>query len=201
MKIDERIILYLDKQMGEEERRAFEKELRTSPELSKQLERGKKVLQNLKADEHSLQNEDYFLNLIPRFREKLSSNRKRFKIKIAYAVTSLAVVLVSAILWFNLFNTSNNNSFDNIISQLNESEAAQIFDYYSDNFASTNLNQLNGSSDSLFTELLTSELNLQESDLKSLVASDEINEENIYSEIQSAEAELIYNELLKTKFF
>ena len=84
---------------------------------------------------------------------------------------------------------------------MNESEAARIYDYYSDNVSSMNLDQLNGSSDSLFTELISSEFNLQKSDIDHLVSTDVIRIENIYSVLQSDEADLIYDEILKTKYF
>jgi hypothetical protein len=201
MKIDKRIILYLDNQMNIEESKMFEAELNYSSELSNQLECYKNILQSLKSVENKSANEDYFFNLVPKFRQNLSTGKKAFQIKTAYALTAVASVFVIFLLIFNPFKASENNSLAKLISTLDENEASQIFNYYSDNFSSANLEPLNGSSDSLFTDLISSELNLQESDLSQLVSFDGIDIEKIYSEIKTDEADLIYNKILKTKYF
>lgn len=201
MKIDKRIILYLDNQMNDEERRVFEIELNKSSELSKQIESYKSVMQSLKVDEQNFANEDYFVNLVPKFRETMSVNKKPFKFRTAYALTAVVSVLAFILLIFNPFKTTENNSIDKLISTLSENEVAEILDYYSDDLSTINTEQLNGNSDSLLTELISSELNLQEIDLNRLVSTDEISIESIYSEIKSEEADLIYNEILKKKYF
>ena len=187
--------------MNDEEKRTFEIELSTSPELSNQLEHYKNLLQSLKVDEQKFVNEDYFANLVPKFRKNLSVDKKPFKFKTAYAITAAASVLAIVLLIFNPFNASENDSVDKFLSTLSENEATEILDYYSDDLSTKNTEQLNGISDSLLTELISSELNLQETDLKRLVSADEISIESIYSEIRSEEADLIYNEILKTKYF
>lgn len=201
MKIDKRIILYLDNQMNDEEKRAFEDELSTSHELSNQLKHYKNVIQSLNLDEQNFSDQDYFVNLIPKFRKNLSVEKKTFKAKTAYALTAIVSVLAIVLVIFNPFKASENNSVDKLFSMLSENETTEILDYYFADLATINTEQLNGTSDSLFTELMTSELNLQETDLNRLVSADEISIESIYSEIKSEEADLIYNEILKKKYF
>ena len=201
MKIDSRIILYLDNQMNDEERRIFEIELSKSTELSKQLESYKNFMHSMKIDENDFQDQEYFVNLIPKFRKNLSADKRSFKIKTAYALSTVASVVAIVLLIFNPFKTSENNSVEKLISTFNESEAVDILNYYSDDLSNIKTEQLNGTSDSLFTGLIYSELNLQETDLGHLISADEISIETIYSEIQSEEADLIYNEILKKKYF
>jgi len=204
MKIDNRIILYLDNQMNDEERRIFEIELSKDTELSKQLESYKNFMHSMKIDENDFRDQEYFVNLIPKFRKNLSADKRSFKIKTAYtltAVASVASVVAIVLLIFNPFKTSENNSVEKLISTFNESEAVDILNYYSDDLSNIKTEQLNGTSDSLFTGLIYSELNLQETDLGHLISADEISIETIYSEIQSEEADLIYNEILKKKYF
>jgi len=201
MKIDERIILYLDKQMSHEEIMVFEIELNKSPELSRQVESYKGILHSLKMEEQNLVDEDYFVNLVPKFRNKLSEDKKTFKFKTAYALTFTAIVLATILFFFNPFRTSEYDSADKIISTLNENETAEILNYYTDNTSSISGNNLSESSDSLFSELISSELNFQESDLKSLTRSDNNYLESLYAELQPEEVDLIYDEILKTKFF
>lgn len=200
MKIDKRIILYLDNQMNDEERKSFEDELSKSSELSNQFQHYKNVLQSLKVNEQRFTNEDYFINLVPKFRETILVNKKSFKIKTAFALTVVASAAI-VLLFFNPFQTSENNSADKIISTLNETEAVEILDYYSNGLSTINNEQLNGYSDSLFSDLIYSELNLEETDINRVVSAEEISIENIYSEIKPEEADIIYNEILNKKFF
>ncbi|HEY4756528.1 MAG TPA: hypothetical protein VIH28_10770 [Ignavibacteriaceae bacterium] len=200
MKIDKRIILYLDNQMNDEERKSFEDELSKSSELSNQFQHYKNVLQSLKVNEQRFTNEDYFINLVPKFRETILVNKKSFKIKTAFALTAVASAAI-VLLFFNPFQTSENNSADKIISTLNETEAVEILDYYSNGLSTINNEQLNGYSDSLFSDLIYSELNLEETDINRVVSAEEISIENIYSEIKPEEADIIYNEILNKKFF
>ena len=201
MKINKRIILYLDNQMKEEEKRAFEAELDKSPELSNQLKHYNNVMQSLKIDEQNYSDQDYFVNLVPNIRKILSGEKKPSKFKTAYVLTAFASVLVVVLLIFNLFRASENNSVDKLLSTLSENEVTEIFDYYSDDLSTMNTEQLNGTSDSLLTELISSELNLQEADLNSLVFTNGISIESLYSEIKSEEADFIYNEIINKKYF
>jgi hypothetical protein len=201
MKIDSRIILYLDNQMNDEERRIFEIELSKSVELSKQMESYKSIMHSMKIDENDFHDQDYFVNLIPKFRKILSSNKKSFKVRTAYAFTAAASVLVIVVLIFNPFKSSENDSLEELISTFSENEAVEILEHYSNDLSNIKTEQLNRSSDSLFSGLISSELNLQETDLNRLVSEDEISIESIYSEIKSEEADLIYNEILKKKYF
>ena len=201
MKIDSRIILYLDNQMNDEERRIFEIDLSKSVELSKQIESYKSFMQSMKIDENDFHDQDYFVNLIPKFRKNLSPVKKSSKVKTAYAFTAVASVLVMVILIFNPFKTSENDSLEKVISTFSENEAVEILKYYSDDLSNIKTEQLNGTSDSLFSGLISSELDLQEKDLNRLVTANEISIESIYSEIKSEEADLIYNEIIKKKYF
>lgn len=201
MKIDKRIIFYLDNQMNDEERKSFEGELNKSSELANQLHHYRNVLQSLKVNEQKFTNLDYFVNLVPNFRETISVNIKQLKIKTAFALTVFASAVVIVLLFFNPFKNSENNSVDKIISALNETEAAEILDYYSNGLSFLNNEQLNGYSDSLFSDMIYSELNIQETDIDRFVSAEEITIESIYSEIKPEEADMIYEEILNKKYF
>lgn len=187
--------------MNDEERRIFEIELSKSTELSKQMESYKSIMHSMKIDENDFHDQDYFVNLIPKFRKNLSSNKWSFKVRTAYAFAAAASVLVLVILIFNPFKSSENDSLEKLISTFSENEAVEILEYYSDDLSNIKTEQIDGTSDSLFSGLISSELNLQETDLNRLVSADEISIESIYSEIKSEEADLIYNEILKKKYF
>jgi hypothetical protein len=187
--------------MSDEEKKSFENELSNSNELSIQLEKYRSVLNGLKVDKFKFSNEDYFTDIIPNFRRKQSIEKKTFKVKTAYALTLAVSVLAFFFIVFNPFKTTENGSLEKVISTVNENEALELYDYYSDIIPNVNSEQLNGVSDSLFSELISTEFDIQEGDLKSLVSLGGISTENLFSEIQSEEAELIYNEILKKKYF
>ncbi len=201
MKIDKRIILYLDNQLNNEEKRKFEIELSKSASLLQQMDDYKNVLMQLKFDEEKVNGEDYFINMIPKFREKLTSDKKRFQLNTSYSLAAFVSVMIIVFLFFYPFKSAENNSIDGMITELNESEAAEIFNYLTNGFSSENINQLNGSSDSLFSELIFSEFSLDESNMNKLMANNDISVDKICNDLQSDEAEIIYNEILKKKFF
>lgn len=200
MKIDKRIILYLDNQMNEEEKSSFEKELHTSRELSQQLEQVKSAFGNLRINENEFSNEDYFVNLVPKFREQLPKIRYKTKFKPAIVYSSIAAVIGVMFLVFSLFKT-NELSIDKVLSDLNELESVELFQYYSGNFTSDQLDKLNGETDSLFSDMIYDELNFEEADIHNLIFANSINVENVVADLKTEEAEAIYNEILNTKFF
>jgi len=201
MTIDKRIILYQDNQMSDSERSAFESELIKSSELSKQLEAYKSSLRSLNIDEQSFVDKDYFMNLVPNFRNNLSAAKKSFTFKTAYTLTAVTLVLITVVLFFNPFTKIEINSLDKLLTTLNEKETAELMDYYSEDLSAISAAQLNETSDSLLTELITSELNLQEMDVNLFISNNQVSIEGVFSEIQSDEADMIYNEIINKKYF
>lgn len=187
--------------MSEQQRQAFEIELAKTPKLAKHLDEIRISLNSLKIDEQKFSNENYLINLIPNFRKKLQKSNRSFKIKFSYSLASAVVLVIAAIFFFNPFKSSDINSLENIFTNLQENEAINLIDYYTENFSNFNSEIVTGSSDSLMTDLFISELNVQESDISKLISSNNISLDNIYSELDSDEAETIYNEIIKTKFF
>ena len=187
--------------MSDSERSAFESELIKSTDLSKQLEAYKSALRSLNIDEQSFVDKDYFVNLVPNFRNNLSAAKKSFKFKTAYALTAVTLVLITVVLFFNPFTKIEINSLDKLLTTLNEKETAELMDYYSEDLSAISAAQLNETSDSLLTELITSELNLQETDVNLFISNNQVSIEGVFSEIQSDEADRIYNEIINKKYF
>ena len=200
-KIDKRIILYLDDQMSQEERKIFESELTNSSELSKEVESYKNILKSLTFDEKQSKDDDYFANLIANFRQTKLSSKKSFSFKPAYSLTAAVSIIILVFIFFNPFNKTEIETVDKIIAGLDETEAAELIDYYSNGLTQTEVDQTNGRADSLFADMISNELEFDESDVKMLVSSDENYLNSIYSNIDSDETEKIYNEILNTKFF
>lgn len=200
-KIDKRIILYLDNQMSQEERKIFESELTNSSELSKEVESYKNILKSLTFDEKQSKDDDYFANLIANFRQTKLSSKKSFSFKPAYSLTAAVSIIILVFIFFNPFNKTEIETVDKIIAGLDETEAAELIDYYSNGLTQTEVDQTNGHADSLFADMISNEFEFDESDVKMLVSSDENYLNSIFSNIDSDETEKIYNEILNTKFF
>ncbi len=200
-KIDKRIILYLDNQMSQEERKIFESELTNSSELSKEVESYKNILKSLTFDEKQSKDDDYFANLIANFRQTKLSSKKSFSFKPAYSLTAAVSIIILVFIFFNPFNKTEIETVDKIIAGLDETEAAELIDYYSNGLTQTEVDQTNGRADSLFADMISNEFEFDESDVKMLVSSDENYLNSIFSNIDSDETEKIYNEILNTKFF
>lgn len=200
-KIDKRIILYLDDQMSQEERKIFESELTNSSELSKEVESYKNILKSLTFDEKQSKDDDYFANLIANFRQTKLSSKKSFSFKPAYSLTAAVSIIILVFIFFNPFNKTEIETVDKIIAGLDETEAAELIDYYSNGLTQTEVDQTNGQADSLFADMISNEFEFDESDVKMLVSSDENYLNSIFSNIDSDETEKIYNEILNTKFF
>lgn len=200
-KIDKRIILYLDNQMSQEERKIFESELTNSSELSKEVESYKNILKSLTFDEKQSKDDDYFANLIANFRQTKLSSKKSFSFKPAYSLTAAVSIIILVFIFFNPFNKTEIETVDKIIAGLDETEAAELIDYYSNGLTQTEVDQTNGQADSLFADMISNEFEFDESDVKMLVSSDENYLNSIFSNIDSDETEKIYNEILNTKFF
>ena len=187
--------------MSDSDRSAFESELINSGELSKQFEAYKTALRSLNIDEQSFLDKDYFVNLVPNFRNNLSAGKKSFKFKTSYALTAVVLVLTTVVLFFNPFTKTETNSIDKLLTTLNENETSELMEYYSEDLSAISATQLNETSDSLLTELITSELNLQETDVNLFISNNQVSIEGVFSEIQSDEADRIYNEIINKKYF
>lgn len=201
MRIDDRIILYLDNQLSEIEKIEFEIELKRSPDLLLQLEKYKKVLESLNLPEHKLNDVKYFVNIVPNFRESLSKKIVPKKIRYKYALAGSVLIAVILLLVFNPFEKNNNYTLDNIMMSLDEQEKIQLSNYYSIDLSSNEIDYVNGLATSKIIDILLFDFNLQESDIAKIDAHGYMNTEEIYSELQPEDADLIYNEILKTKFF
>lgn len=200
MKIEERIIRYFDNQMDELEKKKFEEDLKNSPSLNMQVEYYKNVLQKLKIKDESLTEEDYFINLVPRFREKLSAQKhSRPTLKIAYSLSAVVLIMMIALFYFNPFKTKDNLTLENLISSFDEQEKLHILKYYeSDTELTENSNEY--STEYLY-DMFLKEINLQDSDIAKMDAYGNLSMEEIITHLQENEVDAIYDKILNTKFF
>ena len=96
----ETIIRYFDGEMSSEEKEKFISELKTNPELKKQFDELSKVYAFISEMKHQKVEEDYLKSVMPKFRERLLSNRNKFILKPAFAVSILIVLIAISTLLF-----------------------------------------------------------------------------------------------------
>lgn len=203
MKTIDKIILYLDGQMSDEQAALFEKELANSRRLREQLEQYKSFMLELGEMKNIPVDEDYFVNMVPRFRENLDKKKKHsFVPKFALGITTISAVII--ILLFS-FNRSSNN-ITNIPPSTVETKQNVYVLNYSPVQDQLGINYLSPDDavdiDSTITSMLSDELNLSPQSLNDIASSNGSTDlESMLQGINQDEANQIYNELLHKRIY
>lgn len=110
-KINEKILKYLSGLMNDEEKNAFERDMEKSDKLQAEFNSVKNMLEDLTVSGVEA-DEKYFVNLIPKTRERIEKGIKRKSNKwIYYLAPALPVILAVVI----LYNLNNKNMRDNYL--------------------------------------------------------------------------------------
>jgi hypothetical protein len=203
-KINDKIILYLDNQMSDDEKLVFEDELKSSETLRLELEDYKNFLGDLKKVENIPIDENYFSQMIPKFRGRMEERRKFLSIpKFALGITTIAAILVLVIFTSNNKNLKNINSpVKTEIVQNNNSGLTSLLGNNSDQL---NLGILSNDDvaryDSVFNSMISNALSLSPQSVNYLTADNNTDLSNMLQGINQKEADEIYNQLLHKKIF
>ena len=204
MKIDERIILYLDNQMNTDEKASFEKELNSSAKLADDLNKYKEILSDISNVNNISTANDYFVQMIPKFRGRLELQKKlKLMPKLVFSFTTIAAILIFFIFTFNQNNknvktttyttglqTSTNSSY---------SELSSLSDQF--NFSTMSSEEI-ANSNSILDSLLIEELHLTPQSLNTITADNNNTDLNsLVQGINEKEADQIYNEILRKKIY
>ena len=202
-KYDDIIIKYFDGQLSLNEIKEFEGELETSTELKNAFENYRKVNEFFSTKDERLADQDYFNEIIPRFRQKLDKESYVSPIrKIGFTFAAILLIISSYLLFENYFvnQSVTNYSVESITDNLSEEEINELADYISDDF----WNPISGEEKLLI---------LEETDLslEGLIASVSVEEgvlilsdyqiNDIYSLADEDELEIAYNEILTKRIF
>jgi hypothetical protein len=194
----DRVIRYIDGQMSPEEKSYFEEELKNSLSLHNELEDCRKLLKKFHEVKDVSVEEDYFTNLLPEFRKKISSGRKFM----AYPVLGYGLVSIIIIVFFSIIILRNSDEVpqtEDVVSSLSDNETEYILNNYSDTDMSLEIATNNSENyDSVLTNLLAENLVSDNPDLNYIIES---SEGNFYNVMTESQAEIIYNELINKKFF
>jgi hypothetical protein len=204
MKTNKRIILYLDGEMSSEEKVSFEIELKNSPELQKELNLYKELISDLEATKNISSDSNYFDNIIPEFRKRLETKkRKKFYPGLAYVFPAVSIVFL---IFFFLLSYQNQpivtlqNAAVNI-DTLNINKNIDLMDFSIDELVSSNLISSNKEKySSELNNMIEKELNISSDSTKFLVADKVLDYNSIINNISETDADLVYNNILNKKF-
>jgi hypothetical protein len=200
---DDIIIRYFDGQLSVNEIKEFEGELETRTELKNAFESYRKVNELFSTKDEQLADQDYFSEIIPRFRQKLDKVTYVSPIrKISFTFATILLIISSYLLFQNYFfnQSATNYSIQSITENLSEQEMNELADYISDDF----WNPISGEEKLLI---------LEETDfsLEGVVANASVEEgvmilsdyqiNDIYSLADEKELEIAYNEILTKRIF
>src|SRR4030067_1010173 len=121
----EEIRKYIEGELSGEELINFEKEINNSPELKKEIDSLRNVLNQFKKLKNVNADENYFTNILPRFRES-TYKQKQLRIKPSFAVGSILIVLITIIVFFITTNKEDAIEDEQItLQQLDNEERSE----------------------------------------------------------------------------
>jgi hypothetical protein len=205
MKMNDKIILYLDGQLTGEERTAFEKELSESKSLKEQLNRMKDFNAGLGELKNISAENDYFVQMIPKFRSKHAQKKKfRFFPGITYSVSTATAIIIVMLFVTNknvkneIHPAQNNPVSERIVSTDANQDAGSL----SEQFGFINMSSEEiAISDTLLNTMLVRELDLTPQSLSDISQADNnsVDIQTILQGVNDKEADAIYNEILHKK--
>lgn len=198
---NEKIRKYIDGELSGEEIINFEKEITNSPELKREIDLFKDALNQFGKLKNVNVDENYFTNILPRFRESISK-QKRLKIKPSFALGSVVVLIILAAAYIIITRQSVIENEQITLQQLDNEELKIYLNNNPEDLASSQLTEnIPEDYDTLFNLMVAEELSLNGYTGEYLVdvTSNEFYY-NILDEFSEEELEGIYNSLIKEDF-
>lgn len=198
-----KILLYLDGRLSRREKTEFENQLKNSSELQEEFENIRKKFSLLK-DLNNIEFDDsYFINMVPNVRERLEKKNRIFLIP-RFAFPAIGVILVALILVFT-FNKKENinmNSIQQITANMSNNELDETLNLLSAGIQdNSTLLQPSEKADSLIDHALVNAISPSISWQKNYLTYDDTNINSYISDLTEHEADQIYNQLLKKRYF
>lgn len=120
---NELILKYLSGLLNEKEIIAFDERLKTDQKFNEEFENTRRTIDGFQLDQ-SMANEQYFVNLIPKLRERIDKQRKFFNLKKLYVVAPALTIILAII----IFYPRSSNDFHSQYKELAEIVANNITD-------------------------------------------------------------------------
>ena len=190
MQIEERIIKYLDDDLTQEARAAFERELNSSEELKREFENYLIIKEKINNQKNLKLSPDYANSILSEFHKNPHKHKREVLRKsLSYAFGLIFIILVGISVQKIFFNNNVNNSGDleKFAQSLDENQKLDILE---------SLNDSNDLSDIIsgkeYVDLLENNLVVNEDVLETY----DIGYKDLIGNLSDTEAEKIYNELI-----
>ncbi len=128
-KINDEIVKYLSGIMSESEKKIFEEKLRTSNKTADEINSVQKLLGEFKENDFNA-DENYFVNILPRFRENANTRSGRLRKLVYYLAPTFAVIIITLL----LFEKSTTNNYDEytelaevVVNNIEDSEVSNSY--------------------------------------------------------------------------
>jgi len=196
MKLDEKIIKYLENELSTEERANFEKELSSSDFVREEFNRFSKVKNEVKLSKEYNIDKDYLDSILPEFRNKIDRNKYRYIRKNLVYAFGVLLVLISSFLIFNkvLNNNDASNSLQQFTESLDEQQKMELLESLNGDIEE--YFQLAENSEVPIAELIENELNVN----YEIAEVYDISYVELIDQLNPSDADLVYNIILNTNF-
>jgi hypothetical protein len=197
MTTDERIIKYIENELSQKDRTAFEIELNNSAELKEELNKYLRVKTETDELKKLKLNPLYFDSILPEFRNKLNPS-KTFSVKknLGYAFGIMLVFIISIVVIKNFFiNETKLTDLKEFTQSLNENERIELLENLSDDSEVYNLISEIVSASQL-SNLFSANLEIN----NKVAEAYNIEYYEIVDDLSEDEIEVIYKEILNTNF-
>lgn len=182
--------------MDEKEKSIFESELKNSVSLQKELAKYRAVYNEFSGYKDVKIESDYFRNLVPRFRSKLSGEIIKFPLpKFAFGSAALVVVIMFLFILLN-----RNGNVSNVTDSVNENELTELLNHYSSDFSLSEIPN-DAVVDSTINALYLNEINVSPEAESYYFAERKSDLSTIVKDINTEESDNIYNEIINKKYF
>ena len=190
------IIRYIEGSLDDKEKTMFEAELKNSLSLQNELSKYRNVYKEFSGYKNILTDDDYFRNMVPRFRSKLPGKLKRFPLQRVAFVSAASMIVVMF-----LFLLLNKTHFTpNITENLNEHELSELLDKFSSDVLPAEFSD-DITIDSTVNALYLNELNISPETESYYFADRKSDVPTLVKDINDEEADNIYNEIINKKYF
>ena len=197
--MNEKLIKYFAGEMSSSEKVEFEKKINESPTLKEEVSKYQNFFSNINETVKPEVEESYFINLVPRFRDKLvQSGKKKYRPLFSFAMAAVTVIIIL------LFIPNSNRVVHNENTSANYS-STEITDYLSTNSDQpivTNLPaDFEANYDSLLDGMIYNELSKNGQNLAGAQMVESLDYNTLLESVNNNDAAVIYEQLKNKKIF
>jgi hypothetical protein len=188
--MNKKVFTYFDGQMTEEEKRLFENELASSPELRKELDDLKLVSSRVNKNNVHPEMKDYFVNV--RARAAMSGNTKRSAHRWQYVFQTLAASVVVLAIYIgvsrvNFYHASH--AFPEVTSSTAQEYSEAMQTASPEQNEAESMIPANADGDSFIADVISDDLHLDHKTVSTVVEDLNISTDDMVNDLSAQDAE------------